>query len=540
MSGTLVVIKPKGTRVEKEAGMRLHDYLDRQAAELPDYDFAVQGQRRMSYREAQAEANRLANALLGSGLRPGDRIAYLSKNSIEFALMYYGASKAGVVPVPLNYRLSPPEWAYIINDAEAKLLIAGGELAAACQPVCPQLKFVKRCIVVGAPVEGWQDYQEWVGAFPTTAPDSSVNEDDDVYQMYTSGTTGHPKGAVLTHKAVSANVRQVEGALTLGPGDRYLIVAPIYHAAAAISLFEVVHKGGCCFIQEDFIPPEVVRALSEEKIAGALLVPAMIQACLVMVPDVAQRQYNDLKYIVYGASPIAEQTLRAAMQAFKCDFLQGYGMTELTAVTSFLMPDDHRAALADKPQLLVSAGRPLPDTEVRVVDENDSDVPTGQIGEIIVRGPQVMRGYWNLPEATTEALKGGWMHTGDAGVLDEEGYIYIQDRVKDMIVSGAENVYPRVVEEVLFQHSAIADAAVIGVPDQTWGETVKAILVLKPGTAASADEIMEFCRDKLGGFERPRSVDFVEALPRNASGKVLKRELREPYWQGQTRRVAGS
>ena len=207
---------------------------------------------------------------------------------------------------------------------------------------------------------------------------------------------------------------------------------------------------------------------------------------------------------------------------------------------TYLTPADHERALKEKPELLLSAGRPLVGTELRVVDEDDNPLPNGQIGEIIARGPQLMRGYWNLPDESAEALKGGWMHTGDAGVMDDEGYIYIQDRVKDMIVSGGENIYPRVIEEVLFKHPAIADAAVIGVPDEQWGETVKAIVVLREGMTATEEEIIDFCRDKLGGYERPRSVDFVAVLPRNPTGKVLKRELREPYWTGRKRRVAGS
>jgi fatty-acyl-CoA synthase len=217
--------------------------------------------------------------------------------------------------------------------------------------------------------------------------------------------------------------------------------------------------------------------------------------------------------------------------------MQGYGMTETTAAATYLMPADHRRALGGEPKLLLSAGRPLPGTEVRVVDGKGRPLPNGAIGEVAVRGPQLMRGYWNLPQATTEALRDGWMHTGDAGVMDDEGFLYIQDRVKDMIVSGGENVYPREVEEVLYQHPAVAEAAVIGVPDATWGEAVKAIVVRKPGAEASAEEILDFCKGRLGGYKRPRSVDFVAALPRNPSGKVLKKELREPYWAGHTRRV---
>jgi fatty-acyl-CoA synthase len=525
--------------------MRLHDFLDYRARELGDEEFAIQGDRRLSYRDALGEVNRIANALVASGLAIGDRIAILSKNSIEYALLYYGCSKAGIAPVPLNYRLAPNEWEYIINDAGAKLVIAADEFVSALDHVRGDLKNVERFVGVNIEgmdgIEGWDDFAHWLAAQPATAPERAVaiTDDHDVYQMYTSGTTGRPKGAVLTHAAVSAQLSQVTSLITGGPGERTLIVVPVYHAAGAVSCFVTVYWGGCLYIQADFNPVEVVRALDEERVTATTLVPAMIQALLVFVPDVAKREYEDLRQITYGASPIAEETLRRAIETFKCDFAQGYGMTETTAVVSYLFPEDHRKAMAHRPDLLLSAGRPVLGTEVRIVDEDDKPVPLGTIGEIIARGPQLMRGYWNLPDESGEALRGGWMHTGDAGTVDGEGYIFIQDRVKDMIVSGGENVYPRAVEDVLFQHPAIADVAVIGVPDEQWGETVKAIVVLKEGAKATADEIIEFSRGKLGGFQRPRSVDFIDVLPRNPSGKVLKRELREPYWAGHTRRVAG-
>jgi fatty-acyl-CoA synthase len=334
---------------------------------------------------------------------------------------------------------------------------------------------------------------------------------------------------------------QVGLLLKVQAGERFLLTMPLFHAGGAnVVAFQSVYGGGSLYIQADFQPGEVIRALSEEHIHLTVLVPAMIQSCLLTAPDIVQRRYEDLRLIAYGASPIAEHTLRRAMEVFQCDFLQGYGMTETTCLMTFLSPSDHQRALTEKPQLLLSAGRPLVGTELRIVDGDDNPVPDGTIGEIVARGGQLMKGYWHRPEATAETLRGGWLHTGDAGMMDEEGYLYIQDRVKDMIVSGGENVYPRVVEEVLFQHPAIADAAVIGVPDERWGETIKAIVVLRQGMQATTEDIMEYCRGKLGGFERPRSVDFVEALPRNPSGKILKRVLREPYWLGQQRRVAGA
>jgi acyl-CoA synthetase (AMP-forming)/AMP-acid ligase II len=517
--------------------LRLHDFFDFHAREQGGADFAVCAGRTVSYAEALRGVHRIANALVRSGIQPGERVAILAKNCIEYMLFYYAASKAGVVPVPLNYRLAAPEWRTIVQDAAPKLLLARGDLVRALEPVRAELPSVAHWIALDASAPGWTGFEDWTRGAAETPPAREVCADDDLYQMYTSGTTGRPKGAMLTHRAVNAQLQQISAILPILRGDRYLIVAPVYHAAGALAAFWTIRQGGTLVVMEDFDPAAVVKVLSEGDISVATLVPAMIQACLVAVPDVASRKYEKLRLVVYGASPIGAETLRRAIDVFGCGFAQGYGMTETTAGATFLMPEEHLRALGDKPALLLSCGRPLPGCEVRVVDAEGRDLPRGQTGEIWLRGPQLMRGYWNMPEATAEALAGGWMHTGDAGSLDDEGFLYIQDRVKDMIVSGAENVYPREVENALFEHPCVADVAVIGVPDARWGEVVKALVVLRPGKSATEDELIDFCRTRLAGFKRPRSVEFVSDLPRNPSGKVLKKDLREKYWKGHTRRV---
>ena len=521
--------------------MRIHDSLEYYARIRPDLLFAEQGGRSLDFAQADAEANRLAHALLDAGLGKGDRFAHLSKNSIEQAIMFFAASKVGAVPVPLNYRLAAPEWAFIINDSQSRLLIAQGSFAGMIEGVRDRLESTELLISIGEqPADGWTDYEHWLDGQETTAPDIEVDDADVVYQMYTSGTTGLPKGAMLTHRAVEANLLQAMAALAHNrpiTGQRTLLVAPMYHAAGGMTMIGAVSGGVGLVIHQDFDPLAVVEALSEGGVHYVTLVPAMIQACLVAVPDIAERNFDQLRYIAYGASPIAEETLRRAMEVFQCDFYQGYGMTETTAVLTYLDEEDHRRALSGDPELLLSAGRAIAGTDLRVVDADDNPVAPGTVGEIIARGPQIMNGYWNRSEASEEALRGGFMHTGDAATMDERGYVFIQDRIKDMIVSGGENVYPREVENALFEHPQVVDAAVIGVPDERWGETVLAVLVLRGEADVSEEEIIAFCRERIAGYKVPRRIELRDELPRNASGKVLKTELREPYWKDHDRRV---
>jgi acyl-CoA synthetase (AMP-forming)/AMP-acid ligase II len=500
----------------------LHQSLDEWAARQPDALFAAEAGRRVTYAEAQAATRRLAGALQASGCEPGERVAVLSKNRIEVVLLYYAAARAGVTLVPLNTRLAAQEWAYLLADAQPRVIVIE-------PPFLTAVKGLGRCVSLD-PTPGCESFETWLAHAPGAEP--PPDPERDVLQLYTSATTGRPKGAVLTHRAVCANVDQVGQAIATSPGEISLVVAPLFHAAVVPSTLTPLARGGSVYLQSEFRPAEVVRALHEERIGFAVLVPAMLQACLGDIADLDPRHFEHLRLIYYGSSPIAEPTLRAAIQAFNpgCGFIQSYGMTEATQAVTFLTPEDHRRGLSERPDLLLSAGKPAPDTEIAI----------GETGEVLVRGPQLMRCYWGQADATANALQDGWLHTGDVGTLDPDGYLTIRDRLKDMIVSGGENVYPRAIEEVLARHPSVADAAVIGVPDSRWGETVKAVVVPRAGSSPNPDDLVAFCRRHLGGFEVPRSVDIVDALPRNASGKVLKRVLREPYWAGQDRRVAGA
>jgi acyl-CoA synthetase (AMP-forming)/AMP-acid ligase II len=516
--------------------MRVHQHLDYWAQVQPQAEWMVLGEDRLDYAGAARRVARMAGAFARAGIAPGERVAILAKNCLEYGLFYLAASKAGVVPVTLNFRLAAPEWQYILADSGARLLLAQPAYADAIDALRAQLPGLHHLVSTGDARPGWQALAGWLEVEPLAAAELRAREWPELYQMYTSGTTGRPKGVVMSQQAMLALLVQCRFAYRFGRGERMLMVAPMYHVAGALWTGYAAACGASLYLMTDFEPREVVRALDEEHIAFGFLVPSMIQACLTQVPDLARRRFASLNLMTYGAAPIAEATLRRALEVFGCEFVQAFGMTEAPNLT-YLTHADHERALAGRPELLLSTGRAGPGSEVKIVDEHDRELPPGEIGEICGRGPQLMNGYWNLPEATAEALRGGWMHTGDAGCLDGEGYLYIKDRVKDMIVSGGENIYPREVEDVLFAHPAVADVAVIGVPSERWGEEVKAIVVRAPGRSASAEELMEFCKGRIAAYKRPRSVDFTDALPRNASGKLLKRELREPYWKGVGRRV---
>ncbi|MGH8249885.1 MAG: class I adenylate-forming enzyme family protein [Steroidobacteraceae bacterium] len=515
--------------------MRLHDLFEYHARTRPDHPCMVDGERRLTYRETAGEADRLVNALRTAGLHPGDRFAYLSRNSADMVIAFLAGSKSGTVALPLNWRLAPVEWRRILEQGGARLIIAQSEFATAFDQSRPAT--LGSFYSIGDATSGWNDYRAWLAAQPAQTQSTTTGDDVPLYQMYTSGTTGEPKGAVLPQRSVMSNAMQamVVFERRMSQNDRALIVMPMFHAGASSFVIGTLTAGATMVIHREFSAKALVHELSSG-ITIVNLVPAMILMAL-QLPDVAQHDFRRLHTIIYGASPIAEETLRRALKVFGCQFYQGFGQTESSACLTFLTHQDHERALRDKPELLLSVGRPLAGTEIRIVDEQDRDIAAGEVGEIIARGPQLMQGYWNKPAETAAALKDGWLHTGDAGRLDADGYLYVCDRIKDMIISGGENIYPREVENVLFEHPAVADAAVIGVPDAQYGETVMAVVVRRTGMELSADEVVAHCRRQLGGYKLPRRVKFAASLPRNPSGKVLKNELRAPYWHGRSRNV---
>ncbi|QLC26467.1 long-chain-fatty-acid--CoA ligase [Parasphingopyxis algicola] len=516
-----------------------HDMFDFLARSRPDQLCIDDGTRVLRFGEAADEVNRIANGLLALDLGKGDRFGYLSQNCADMWLMYLAAARTGAVPVPLNYRLAPAEWRYILTDAEAKALFIGSGYDAAIASIADELPGISHYLSFDASWDRARGCRDWLAEQSAAPVTCEIASDDIFYQMYTSGTTGLPKGVIVTHANYAANLAQAANMITRLPdaGDTALVVTPLYHAAAVWIAALCTARGMAIILKTEFDPADVVDTLDRERVAFTFLVPAMIQACLTQVPDIAERDWSALKLLMYGASPIAEDVLRRTVGLFGCDVYQAYGLTETTAILTLLGADEHRRALSGEAHLLLAAGRPLPGTDLRIADEDDAPLGEGRIGQILARGPQIVPGYWKLDEATAGFREGGWAHTGDAGEVDAEGYLYIRDRIKDMVVSGGENIYPREVENVLFDHPRIVDAAVIGVPDQKYGEALLALVVTDDGADIDADEVIAFCRTRLGGYKVPRRIERTDALPRNASGKVLKTELRKPYWEKAGRSV---
>jgi long-chain acyl-CoA synthetase len=501
-----------------------------------DRPMITYGARTITWAEMDGRASRVAQGLLGAGLAEQDRIAFVDKNGPEYFEVLFGGGKANIVNVAVNWRLTAAEMAYIINDAQARLLFVGPDFLGHLAEMEGSLKSVEK-IVVMASHPRHEAYEAWVARQPAVDPGRQPGPGDVAMQLYTSGTTGLPKGAMLGNTNLGTLLPHVGAWWSIDESSVNAVCMPLFHIGG--SGWALVGMGYGCHsvLFREFVPQEILAALESHRVTNALFVPAMLQF-LTMVPGAADRDYSALRSIVYGASPITNEVLLRAMATFRCPFIQVYGLTETTGAITQLPAGDH-ATEGPRARLLRSAGKPFPWVALRIVDPaSGRDCPPGEVGEVWTRSVQNFKGYWGRADETARTLGAdGWLRTGDAGFLDEDGYLFLTDRVKDMIVSGGENVYPAEIENALSDHPAIADVAVIGVPDERWGETVKAIVVPRAGATVRAEDIIGFARERLAHYKCPTSVDFAAALPRNPSGKLLKRELREPYWQGRARRI---
>ena len=481
------------------------------------------GERRLTFDELGRRVDALAGALKAKGVRRGDRVGILDVNSYRYAEAYYACAQAGMILLPLNSRLAPPELKYVLNDSGAKALIV-------TEPFFPALEGITVELVI-------KDYEAFL---KTGKPDSALEPVglDDICQIYyTSGTTGEPKGVCLTYGNMIASALDSIVGLELTRDDIWLHAAPMFHLVDAWSVWSMPLLGATQ-VMVHFTPERMMEVVQRTRPTGAGVPPTLINM-MANHPKIGQFDLSSLRFIMYGGSPTPLGILQKAVKALPTQYIHGFGITETSGITTLADPRDFFVeGTPEQLALTNNAGRPVPHIRLDIFDDSDRPLERGQVGEVVVSGARVMREYWKKPRHTAEALKNGWYHTGDMGYVDAQGRLFIVDRKKDMIISGGENVYSVEVESLLSTHPAVLEVAVIGVPDESWGEAVKAIVVLKDGAAASAGELIGFCRGKIAGYKLPKSVDFSkEQLPKTGPGKIAKRRLRDPFWAGRERKI---
>jgi long-chain acyl-CoA synthetase len=516
--------------------MNIAALIEQSCEENADKLCVVDGEHRLTYRDMEERADRLARALVDMGVEPGDRVGIFLTNCFQYIEMFYAITKIGAIFVSLNFRLRGKETAYILNNAEAKVLILGERYVDLMHSIQQDLSFITNYIVIGEAPPPMKNYEEVLASqSPEPQPVASIPDDATFTIIYTSGTTGLPKGAMLTHANLISTFEDAAAAAADAeeppPVVRgtTLVNVPMYHIAGVLAPLGAI-RGETIVILSQFDPGMFLETIEREKVVTTYVVPTMLRAILDH-PDFPKRDLSSLQNILYGAAPMPITLLRRALNVLPVNYTNTFGQTEGFGTITSLTPEDHRLEgdeeeVNKKIKRLSGVGKPIAGYEIRIVDEQDRDVPVGIVGEIIARGKRVMKGYWNNPEATKEAIRDGWLHTGDLVSMDEDGYLYMGGRTKDMINRAGENIYPIEIEETLHGHPKVVESAVIGVPDEYWGEIVKAIIVLKPGEEATQDEIIEFCRERLASYKKPSIVEFVEELPKNALGKVLKNVLR--------------
>ena len=509
----------------------LHNSLSQQAQQQPDHIALVCEGSESTYADLEFKSNQVAHAIRAAGYTAPDRVAILDINSVNYVEVIFGAAKSGCSLVPINSRLAAPEVAYILRDSGCQILFAGREHYQLVESI--QRDIDCQIIALDGEHGQWEPFQTWRDRSPGTPLSVDIDVDDDVVQLYTSGTTGHPKGVCHTHRTLHESITAASDPdsdfdwACYTPDTRNLVCLPLFHVAGFNLVRYTFSGGGQVVLTRAVDPDEILSLIPASRVTDCFLVPSVIQA-VVSHPKAAHTDFSSMKRMSYGAAPIADTTLALAQRTLGagCSFQHLYGMTENLGMVTCL-PNKYHTADSGK---LRSCGLPYAGVDVKIVDPEGAEVGAGEVGEIVARTPWSMRCYWQNPEATAETLHDdGWLFTGDAGFLDEDGFLYIHDRVKDMIISGGENIYPAEVENALFSFPDIADAAVIGVSDEKWGESVKAVVVLKRGKDLDEQALESHVRESIAGYKIPRSYEVVDALPRNASGKVLRRKLREIY-----------
>ncbi|MBI4596032.1 MAG: long-chain-fatty-acid--CoA ligase [Candidatus Tectomicrobia bacterium] len=497
------------------------------ARKFPKSTSIVFQERRFTFQDTNERVNRLANALLQSGFTKGERAAILSLDCHEFLETVYALSKIGAIVVPLNYMLNPKDLIYMCNNAGVKATFVGRGYHDLVKSFKKELPDLQRYISFVS-AEGMESYDALLDSAGSQEPQVKIEGQDNVAICYTSGTTGLPKGVVLTHDYWSRGPGILGSALGYRDHGVYYSGLPLFHASGIIMTTSAIYNGNSVVLLERFEVEKSLEIMEKEHVTHTFFIPSMINFMLDS-PSCKTRNLSNLRMVNYGGTPFPPDVLKRSFEVLKCNFIQGYGMTE--GGSTFLNEQDHLMdGSAKKLKRLRSVGRPIADITVKVVDDQDREVPQGEIGELVFRGPTMLKEYWKMPEATAEALRNGYFHTGDLGYMDDEGYFYVVDRKKDTITTGGETVYPNDVEAIIYSHPAILEAAVIGIPDPEKGEKVIAVVALKKDKQVSADEILDFCRGKLKENQVPQFVEFLNLLPRNASGKVLKTDLRKKYF----------
>jgi acyl-CoA synthetase (AMP-forming)/AMP-acid ligase II len=514
------------------------DIIYRNALLHPEREAFAYGAERITFAEFNARVNSLIHALWSVGVKKGDVVGVLSWNCLEYADVYGAAMKGGFIISPFNPRLQADELDYLINYSEANTLFVGPELVEVTNSLRPRLSKIRNLISFEGAASGMICHRDLLATYPREEPDVWVKEDDPVFIFYTSGTTGIPRGALYTHCLAMDDTRTFVMETGLEPEDKHIQVMPLFHVGGVNNFRGFLYVGASNVILKFFDPAATLQAIQDAKATDIHIVPTHL-AAIFALPDFKKYDISSLKRIWYAASPMPVELLKKGIEAWGHIFCQAYGQTESGPNVSNLSRQQHRVVegSAEEQKILASAGQPCIGVHVRIVDGNGKDVESGEIGEIIVQSKHNMVEFWRKPDETSETIVDGWLHTGDMGYYDEKGYIYIADRKRDMICSGGENIYPREVEEILYQHPSVMEAAVIGVPDPYWVEKVHAVVSLKKGVSITADELIDFCRENIAGYKAPKSVEFLDSLPKSPSGKILKRELREKYWAGLERKV---